>query len=174
MEYFVWVLAWIHIVCSWLCSDLRLYDIDLHCMSRSYVQIWVFFTWIYIVFSSHEFFVSHMDLRWIGWQPCCDSFGTCTKYSAKRWSCLRSSDLWTFSSTLYLVLSKYIAYHFPLGIILWGASLLYWNLITLMLWHRYPLVYSNPSNFSLEKWRNKLTPCNFPSFELVTLFPRRK
>ena len=52
-----------------------------------------------------------------------------------------------------------------------GGIMLHLNLITIMLWDRYPLVCSNPSNFSLEKWRNKLTPCNFPSFELVTLFP---
>ena len=37
-------------VCSWMCSDLHLYDIDIHCMSSSYVQIWVFFAWIYVVF----------------------------------------------------------------------------------------------------------------------------
>ena len=37
-------------VWSWLCSNLRLYDIDLHCMSGSYVQVWVLY---------------HMDLRCI-------------------------------------------------------------------------------------------------------------
>ena len=51
------------------------------------------------------------------------------------------------------------------------AAMLYWNLVTLMLWDRYPLVYSNPSKFSLEKWRNKLTLAIFPSFALETFFP---
>ena len=97
--------------------------------------------------------------------------GHVSKYAAEIWWCLRSSNLWTFASTLYLVLSKYIVYHFPLAITLWGPSLLNQNLVTLMLWDRYPLVYFNPSKFSLEKWRNKLTPCNFPSFKLVMLFP---
>ena len=32
-----------------------------------------------LYFSSHEFFVSHMDLCCIGRQPCCVSFGTCIK-----------------------------------------------------------------------------------------------
>ena len=35
---------------SWLCSNLRMYDIDLRCMSSSYVQVWVLY---------------HMDLRCI-------------------------------------------------------------------------------------------------------------
>ena len=33
-----------------------------------------------------------------------------------------------------------------------------------MLWDRYSLVCSNPSDFFLEKWKNKLTPCNFSLF----------
>ena len=39
--------------------------------------------------------------------------------------------------------------------------LLHWNLVTIMLWDRYSLVFSNPSNFSLEKWRFKLSLYNF-------------
>ena len=38
------------IVWSWLCSDLHLYEIDLHCISSSYVQVWVLY---------------HMHLRFI-------------------------------------------------------------------------------------------------------------
>ena len=37
-------------VWSWLCSNLHMYDIDLHCMPGSYVQVWVLY---------------HMDLRCI-------------------------------------------------------------------------------------------------------------
>ena len=119
----------------------------------------LYLTWICIILvSSHV--VSHL--------------GHVSKCAAESWWCLRSSDLWTFALTLYLALSKYISYHFPPAIILWWESLLYQNLITLMLWDRYPVVCSNPSNFSLEKWRNKLTPCNFPSFDLVMLFPHWK
>ena len=72
-----------------------------------------------------------------------------------------SSNLWTFALTLYLVLSKYISYHFPLAIILWGASLLYQNLITLMLWDRYSLDCSNPSNFSLEEMKVQINRLQF-------------
>ena len=42
-----------------------------------------------------------------------------------------------------------------------GASLLYRNIVTILLSYRYSLVFSNPSKFSLEKWRFKLTPYNF-------------
>ena len=116
----------------------------------------LYLTWICIVLVD-SYVVSHL--------------GHVSKCVVDSWWCLKSSNLWTFALTLYLFLSKYIAYRFPIVIILWGASLLYQNIITLMLWDRYPLVCSNPSKFSVEKWRNKLMPCNFPSFELVTLFP---
>ena len=58
-------------VWSWLCSNLRSYDIDLHCMFGSHGST--------LYFSGHEFFVSHMDLHCIGWKPCCESFGTNVK-----------------------------------------------------------------------------------------------
>ena len=45
-----------------------------------------------------------------------------------------------------------------------GGIMLHLNLITIMLWDRYPLVCSNPSNFSLEKWRKILSPCIFSLF----------
>ena len=122
-----------------------------------------------LYFSSHDFFVSHMDLRCIGRKPCCESFGTNVKGVAESLWCLRSFDHCTFSLILYLVLSNYYAYRFPLAIILWGASMLHRNLVTIMLWDRYSLVFSNPSKFSLEKRRKKLFPCNFPCFEPVTL-----
>ena len=48
--------------------------------------------------------------------------------------------------------------------LIWDRLLLYRNLVTLMLWYRYSLDCSNPSKFSLEKWRKKLTPCNFSLF----------
>ena len=130
---------------------------DLRCILVA--MNFLYLTWIHVILvDSHV--VSHL--------------GHVSKYATESWWCLRSFDLWTFASTLYLVLSKYISYRFPLAIILWGASLLYRNIITLMLWDRSPLVFSNPSKFCLDKWRNKLTPCNFTSFELVTLFPHWK
>ena len=72
-------------------------SMDPHLYGRGYVKICVCMTQIYIVclvamskfessshgstlyFSSHEFFVYHMDLHCIGLQRCCESFGTCIK-----------------------------------------------------------------------------------------------
>ena len=72
-------------------------SMDPHLYVRGYAHICVYMTSIYTVclvamskfessshgsivyFSSHEFFVSRMDLRCIGQQPCRESFGTCMK-----------------------------------------------------------------------------------------------
>ena len=55
-------LAWTTFVWPWLCSNLCLYDIDLHCMSGSYVQVWVLYHMdlhcilvAMVVYSSHGF-----------------------------------------------------------------------------------------------------------------------
>ena len=72
-------------------------SMDPHLYVHGCAQICVCMTWIYIVclvamskfessshgstlyFSSHDFFVSHMDLCCIGRKHCCDSFGTNVK-----------------------------------------------------------------------------------------------
>ena len=38
MEFYISTFVW-----SWLCSNLRMYDIDLHCMTGSYFQVWVLY-----------------------------------------------------------------------------------------------------------------------------------
>ena len=74
---------------------------DPHLYVHGYAHICVCMTYIYIVclvamskfesyshgsmlyFSSHEFFISHVDLHCIGWKPCCESFGICIKMCCK-------------------------------------------------------------------------------------------
>ena len=66
-------------VCSWSCSNLRLYDIDLHCMSGIYVQVWVLYQMdlrcilvVMVVYSSHgsalywstAMMRSRLDMSW--------------------------------------------------------------------------------------------------------------
>ena len=51
-----------------------------------------------LYFSSHEFFVSHMELCRIGRQPCCESFGTCIKM------CYRKLVMFEKFRPLYLCL----------------------------------------------------------------------
>ena len=147
-------------------------SMDPHLYVRAYGHICICMTYIYIVclvamskfqssshrstlyFSSHEFFVSHMDLRCIGRQPCCDSFGTCIKM------CYRKLVMFEKFRPLELCLDNipcsfkvyflsFISSHYTLG-----GILLYQNIITLMLWDRHSLDFSNPSKLSLEKWRN--------------------
>ena len=148
MDYFVWVLAWIHICMFmavlifayvwhrsilyvwYLCPNLSLLRMDLCCILVA--MTFLYLTWICVVLVDSQV-VSHL--------------GHVSKCAAESWWCFRSFDLWTFASTLNLVLSKYLDYCFPLAIIVWGAYLLYQNLFTLMLWDRYSLVCSNPSYF---------------------------
>ena len=77
-------------------------SMDSHLYVCVYAEIYVCMTQIYIVclvamskfesslhgsmlyFSSHDFFVSHMDLCCIGRQPCCESFGTCIKICCRK------------------------------------------------------------------------------------------
>ena len=125
---------------------------DLHCILVATTCLYL--TWICVVLVSTHV-VSHL--------------GHVSKCATESLWCLRSSDHWTFASRLYLVLSKYYTYHFPLSIILWGASMLHWNLVTIMLWDRYFLVFSNPSEFPYRNDRKKYPLAIFPCFELVML-----
>ena len=117
-----------------------------------------------LYFSSHEIFVSHMDLYCIGRQTCCESFGTCMKMCCRNFVMLekfRPLDLFlgTTPSSIKVLCLSFLSRHHTLG-----GILLHLNLVTIMLWYSYSLVYSNPSKFSLEKWRFKLSPCNFSLF----------
>ena len=111
-------------VWSWLCSNLRLYDIDLRCMSGSYVQVWVLYHMDLrcilvpiIVYSTHIFSL---------YQSATMNLVTCV-YESIYW-CTIDAYLTTFSDRADIFISwrwlvlKALVYRIPLRLMLWGAS----------------------------------------------------
>ena len=111
-------------VWSWLCSNLRLYDIDLRCMSGSYVEAWILY---------------HMDLRYILVAMLVYS----THGSDLYWSVAMSLVTYVYETTYWCTTDSYLTacsdranifiswrrlvlkalvYHITLRLMLWGAS----------------------------------------------------
>ena len=111
-------------VWSCLCSNLCLYDIDLHCMSSSYVQLWVLYHMdlhcilvAMLVYSSHG-----SALYWYAAM----SLVTCV-YESTYWCTINSylnacSDRANIFFSWQRLVLKPLIYHITLRLMLWGAS----------------------------------------------------
>ena len=116
------------------CSNLCLYDIDLHCMSGSCVQVWVLYHMdlccilvAMVVYSSHRSSLyCSASMSWLH-----------LSMSQKYWCIVDAYSMTLFDHVdSYLEVTtcslKSLTYCIPLSIMLWGGILLYPNPITIM------------------------------------------
>ena len=119
---------------------------DLRCILVAMTSLYL--TWIFIVLVGIHV-VSHLG-HVSKCKMCCRNFAMLEKF--------RHFDLF-LGTTPYSI--EVLCLSFPYSHHTLGGILLHLNLITIMLWDRYSLVSSIPSEFTLWKWKKKIIPLQF-------------